>query len=252
MKKRLINSHIEEQERIKKQKQVLEQVSRYRARQEEELIKQNSSLREHLAVEANRIKNDTEIINRRMEELASQKAEEERLIQERKDKIDSMRRENKELEEARARRIIEESRLSKEVDHLEVVTKEDIEQAERSADEMRKKIKKLEDQQELERQLILVHEEEYKKLKEQEHNFELEQKARAEQERIVTQERDKLRVKLEENASRIEQEANDMHIQLQEIHNRNLLEKESIAAKKAEKDKIEKEEQELERLLKIG
>ena len=249
--KRLINSHIEEQERIKKQKQVLEQVSRYRARQEEELLKQHGSLREHLEIEANRIKNDTEIINQRMEELASQKAEEEKLIQEKKRKIDNIKRENKELEKARAKRIIEESQLSKEIDNLEVVTKEDIKQAEKSADEMRKKIKKLEDQQELERQLIIVHEEEYRNLKEQEHNFQVEQKARAEQERIVTEEREKLRVKLEENASRIKQEASDMHIKLKEMHERNVLEKETIAAKKAEKEKVEKEEQELERLLKI-
>ena len=236
--KKLINQHIEEQVRIKKQKQALDYVSSYRIKQESELIKQNENLRQHLEIEAKRMKEDTESLSRRMEELKKEKIKEENLIQKKVDKIEKIKEENIKLENARAKRILEESKLEKDVDSLRLITEDDIKEAEKSANELREKIKELEKQQELEKQALKRHEGEYNELKKHQDKFETEQKARAKQEHIVMKEREKLHAKLNENAIRIQQDADSMNVKLKEVQDQKLIENKSITKKKMEKDKI--------------
>ena len=248
--KSLMKIHMEQQRKIEMQQLALDNVQAYREVQEKQLVDQNDTLQKQLQEEAMKIELETEKLNQRAFQLKKDRAKEEQLIEERRQETERLQKERENLEQSRARRVLEEDRMMKEADNLQLKSVSDIAEAEKAAREMKERIVILEQEQKKEKEAMDAREEEYVKLKAQETDFEIAQTKRAEQELLVIKEKEQLHRQLEKNSNRIQEDARRLNVKLQQIQKQKVIEKDSIAKKKAEIDRVNQEKAQLEELLK--
>ena len=248
--KALMKIHMEQQSKIDMQQTALTKAKEYREMQEKQIVDQNSALQRQLQEEAIRIEKETERLNQHAIELKRDRLREEALVDKRKRETERLQKEQRILEDTRVARIMEEEKMMKEADNLQLRSIEDIIEVEKAAKEMKDKIARLEEEQKKEKLAMLAREEEYARLKEQEKEFEIAQKKRAYQEQLVMKEKEALRKRLEESSNKIGEDTKILNNKLKEIQVAKAIEEKNIALKKAERDKVKKEENELEKLLK--